>query len=210
MKNCNSCPPGMTPYTVRRGDTLWAIARSYGTTTEAIAAANPSINPELIFPGQQLCLPFTGESYPMCRTGNYYVVRGGATLETIAAYFGVSEDMLEKNNMGIDPHNLYEGQVLCIPVAPSPVRVEIGGGRLRVIHKNGGETGCAVEGELSADACVITKQLDIGKSGARILNLSDGGAISGRASGYGGVVVEDGDMDILFNLVPVGTNVIKK
>lgn len=209
MIKCNTCPAGMTPYTVRSGDTLWAIARSNGTTVDEIVAANPGIDPDNISIGQQLCLPFTGEIYPMCRIGNYYVVRNGIGIETIAAYFGVTVDMLTKNNLGIDPQELFDGQVLCIPVAPSPVRIEIGGGKLRVIHKNGGETGCEVVGELSGDACIITKQLNIGVSGARILNLSDGGAISGRSSGYGGVVVPDADMDALFNLAPVGTQVIK-
>lgn len=190
MNNCNNCPPGRVPYTVRSGDTLWAIAKGYGTTVEEITAINPELVPENLQIGQKICLPFTGESYPMCRTGNYYVVRGLIGLDKIAAYFGVPLDMLYRNNMGIDPDGLYEGQVLCIPVAPSPVRVEIGGGILKVIHKNGGETWCSVVGEFSGSACVINKQLDVGTNGARILNLSNGNAISGKSSGYGGIVVD--------------------
>lgn len=204
---CGCCPAGQTPYTIRGGDTLWAIARNWDTTVDDILAVNPGIDPDNLQIGQKICLPFTGEIYPMCRTGNYYVVRRGAGISTIAAYFGVTADMITKNNMGIDPDNLYEGQVLCIPVAPSPVRVVIGGGELKVLHKNGGETSCKAEGELNGDSCVVTKQLDIGVSGARILNLANGGAISGRSSGYGGIVIEDSDMDALFNLVPVGASV---
>ena len=43
-------------YTVRRGDTLWAIARRYHTTVAALVAANNIANPNLIYPGQQLLI----------------------------------------------------------------------------------------------------------------------------------------------------------
>ncbi len=43
-----------TTYTVQRGDTLNVIARNFGTTFRAIAAANNISNPNLIFVGQVL------------------------------------------------------------------------------------------------------------------------------------------------------------
>ncbi|MBN1890677.1 MAG: LysM peptidoglycan-binding domain-containing protein [Thermoflexales bacterium] len=46
-----------TVYTVRYGDTLYSIARRYGTTVWAIASANRIANPNLIFAGQRLCIP---------------------------------------------------------------------------------------------------------------------------------------------------------
>ena len=203
--SCNNCSAGQIPYTIRSGDTLWTLAQSYGTTVDEILKLNPGIEPENLQVGQRLCIPFLEEHYPGCTTSNYYVVRGGVSFAQIAAYFGVSTDLLYRNNMGIDPDGLYEGQVLCIPVAPSPVTVHIHDGELMVHHKNGGTTSCPVTGEFSGSACVINKQLDIGVSGARILDLSNGGAISGQSSGYGGLVVADADMDCIFNLVPVGT-----
>ncbi len=39
-------------YTVRPGDTLWAIAMRYGTTVARLARINNIPNPDLIFPGQ--------------------------------------------------------------------------------------------------------------------------------------------------------------
>ena len=45
-------------HTVRRGDTLWAIARQHGVSLQALIAANPQIsNPNLIYPNQIVHLP---------------------------------------------------------------------------------------------------------------------------------------------------------
>ncbi len=52
--------PGSKPdviiYTVRAGDTLWQIARRYGTTVEAIQQAN-GLTGDRILPGQELRIP---------------------------------------------------------------------------------------------------------------------------------------------------------
>ncbi|MBR6504549.1 MAG: LysM peptidoglycan-binding domain-containing protein [Clostridia bacterium] len=44
-------------YTVRRGNTLWRIARRYNTTVSAIVTLNKIQNPNLIYPGQILKIP---------------------------------------------------------------------------------------------------------------------------------------------------------
>lgn len=45
-------------YTVQRGDTLSAIAAAHGTSIAALRAANPEIvNPDLIYPDQQIAIP---------------------------------------------------------------------------------------------------------------------------------------------------------
>ena len=45
-------------YTVKKGDTLWGIARRYGVTLTALIAANPQIkNPNLIYPGDRVNIP---------------------------------------------------------------------------------------------------------------------------------------------------------
>ncbi|WP_229686544.1 LysM peptidoglycan-binding domain-containing protein [Longimycelium tulufanense] len=49
--------PAVRTYTVAPGDTLSGIAARYGTTYQALAAANGIANPDLIYPGQILTIP---------------------------------------------------------------------------------------------------------------------------------------------------------
>ncbi len=45
-------------YTVRKGDTLWGIAKRCGVALTALIAANPGIkNPNLIYPGDKVVIP---------------------------------------------------------------------------------------------------------------------------------------------------------
>ena len=51
-------PPSPRTHTVRKGDTLWGIARQYGAELAALIRANPQIkNPNLIYPGEAVKLP---------------------------------------------------------------------------------------------------------------------------------------------------------
>ena len=64
-------PPVPTPspepvvYVVKKGDTVYKIAKRFGTTMQAIILANNLRNPNLIYPGQVLLIPVaaTGEFY---------------------------------------------------------------------------------------------------------------------------------------------------
>ena len=61
-------PPSGSYYTVQRGDTLYAIARRYGATAQAIAQANQIYNPSLIHVGQVLLIPGEGPTPPPAPT----------------------------------------------------------------------------------------------------------------------------------------------
>jgi spore coat assembly protein SafA len=55
-------------YTVQTGDTLFNIARRFNIDLESLIAANQQIeNPDLIFPGQRICIPtITPAPPPVC------------------------------------------------------------------------------------------------------------------------------------------------
>ena len=50
-------PPEAIIYTVRPGDTLYLIARRFGTQVDTIVMFNYLDNPNLIYPGQRLVVP---------------------------------------------------------------------------------------------------------------------------------------------------------
>ena len=57
-------------YTVKKGDTLWALARKFGTTEEALVASNGIKNKNLIYVGQVLQVPTKEEPKPETKPVN--------------------------------------------------------------------------------------------------------------------------------------------
>jgi LysM repeat protein len=109
-------------YTVQRGDTLYSIARRYGTTVTAIAQANGILNPAYISVGQVLLIP-TEPAWPSPPpTGGYYTVQRGDNLYRIALRFGTTYWAVAVANNLPNPNNIYAGQRLLIPgyAAPPP------------------------------------------------------------------------------------------
>lgn len=98
---------------VRAGDTLWAIAREYGTTVEAIARENRLADPDLIYASERLriTLPARGGAEEI------YTVRRGDTPISIAGRFGVSLSALEDRNGLERGEIIYTGEKLVIPRA---------------------------------------------------------------------------------------------
>lgn len=118
-------PGTATTYKVQWGDWLRKIADKHGVTVEALLAANPGINPNVIYPGQTLNIPAPG-SAPATPSGavsepTTYTVQRGDWLSQIARKFGVTVPQLLAANPGINPNVLYPGQVLRIPAKAAPV-----------------------------------------------------------------------------------------
>ncbi len=122
-----ACPDGRL-YTVARGDTLFLLAQRFGTTVEALRAANPQItNPNVLVIGQQICLP-RGVTPPppppgplpmppACPEGRLHTVAPGETLFTIANRYGQAlSRVIAANPQLRDPNVLVPGQVICIPI----------------------------------------------------------------------------------------------
>jgi g-D-glutamyl-meso-diaminopimelate peptidase len=61
-------------YTVRRGDTLYEIARKYGTSMQALRTANPQLNPENLIPGRRIIVPYSFDVVPTDTDFTYEVL----------------------------------------------------------------------------------------------------------------------------------------
>ena len=109
----DSGSPGDVTYTVRPGDTLWAIARRFGTTVQDLVRANNIADPNLIYPGQVLTIPGHDDMQAV------YTVRPGDTLWAIAQRFGTTVQELVNLNGIADPDLIYPGQVLRLPDSSS-------------------------------------------------------------------------------------------
>jgi len=106
---------------VRAGESLWTIARRYGTTVRAIAAANDIDPDKALRVGTRLDIP-AGGAAPEEAAGHseaeaieLYEVRAGDSLWTIARRYGISLSALARaNDLEVDAI-LRVGQVLMVP-----------------------------------------------------------------------------------------------
>jgi LysM repeat protein len=120
-------------YTVQRGDTLTRIALRHSVTVGALIEANGLSRSHIIYVGQQLLIPGTGNPAPARAgtIGDTYVVRSGDTLTRIAYRFGLTPGVLAQLNGIVNPSAIYTGQVLRLSEAAPPAP-RVGGKRIVV------------------------------------------------------------------------------
>jgi LysM repeat protein len=109
-------------HVVQPGENLFRISLRYGTTVQAIAAANGIVNPSRIYVGQRLVIPgaAAAPSSTATVTGyNVYVVQRGDTLSRIARRFGTTVQDLVAINGIANPNLVHVGQQLSIGVFTS-------------------------------------------------------------------------------------------
>lgn len=110
-------PPRRLTYVVQPGDTLAAIASKWGTSVEAIVAANAIGDPNLVVAGLHLRMPYGAapaiEVPPADEEA--YIVESGDTLWSIAWHYDTSIEALMSANGLSDPGLLLIGQRLVIP-----------------------------------------------------------------------------------------------
>lgn len=139
--------PSPATHTVAAGETVYAIARKYGTTTEAVLQANPGLNPARIHAGDKIRLPSTSAASAPAKTvppsnpsagtpspspssptpnassaapKTWVRVQKGDTLSKIARANGVKvEDLRKWNGLGAD--TIRPGDLLRIRAStPTP------------------------------------------------------------------------------------------
>jgi len=99
-------------HVVRKGDTLAALGRNYGTTTKAIQSAN-DLRSDVIKVGQKLKIPRDATA------SSIHIVRKGETLGIIARTYGTRVSTIKKaNNLRSDL--IKVGQKLNVPAGDGP------------------------------------------------------------------------------------------
>jgi LysM repeat protein len=124
-------------YTIRPGDTLYAISQRFGSPIQLIEQTNalfpPITDPSLIYPGQLLVISETGISQ---RYAVSYIVSPGDTLYAIGQRFSATPDIMAGLNPQITNINLiYPGVPLNIPAFI--YEVEAGDSLYQISHKLG-------------------------------------------------------------------------
>jgi spore coat assembly protein SafA len=112
-----NCPGGQL-YTVRAGDSMFFIAKRFNVSLQSLIQANPQIaDPNLIYPGQIICIPTGGPGpVPNCPGGWIYRVQRGDTMFEIARRNNITLAMLIAANPQItDPDRIFPGQMICVP-----------------------------------------------------------------------------------------------
>lgn len=104
--------PGVSTYTVQKGDTLSSIAAKFHTSWQTLQALNHLPDPNKIYPGEVLKVP--GGAAPTPPKVTTYTVRSGDTLSSIAAKFGTSWQHLAQINHLSNPNLIFPGEVLRI------------------------------------------------------------------------------------------------
>ncbi len=97
-------------YTVRKGDTVWSIARAHGVTVPAIVDANDLDDPSHISVGQTLKIPGT-------KPVTYTVARGDTLWSIAASRLGDGNRWREIATLNRlqDADDLSIGQKLTLP-----------------------------------------------------------------------------------------------
>ena len=219
-----SCPIGSSSYEIRPGDTFLTISRKFGIPISDIALLNPFVDPDNLQVGQILCLGTVNRPTVPCESGNYYVVRRGDSVYSIAQTFSLTTADIFAANPRLT-ENLFIGQVLCIPENPLRLefRVNISAKTLSV-YQNGVlikeypvATGKPTTPTPIGNFTVINKQLNPGGPyGTRWLGLSIKGygihgtnapESIGTAASNGCIRMFNSDIEELFDITNTGTAV---
>lgn len=123
--------PTSTSHKVVAGDTVYAIAQKYGTTVDAVLAANGLTRASVIYPGQSLAVagsaaPAAAPSAapapapaPAAAAAAAHTVIAGDTVFGIAQKYGTTTQAVFALN-GLGPSSIiYPGQKLAVRAAPA-------------------------------------------------------------------------------------------
>ena len=107
-----------TTHIVQKGETLYSLSRTYGTTVQAICAANGIADGSSVRAGQKLTIPDTKQAAATEQrqsSGGSYTVEKGDTWYGIARRFGTNVNKLYELNDVDSTATLKVGQTVIVP-----------------------------------------------------------------------------------------------
>ena len=151
--NVPACPMG-TLYAIRDGDTLFSIANLYGTTVEALQAANEWLDPLRMIPGQVMCIPGTRTSQICPETNTSHEFAEGDTIVGLMRAGNFSYGALVESNPDVSLVDVIPGMILCLP--PSGSRGECACNTAGRAYRMGeGETLTSLAQRIGADELLV-------------------------------------------------------
>ncbi|WP_192987461.1 LysM peptidoglycan-binding domain-containing protein [Carnobacterium mobile] len=107
--------PVALTYTIKKGDTLYSIAKKYGVTVQDIVTTNTLANANVIKIGQVIKIPGKTSAAPTQPTTVKYTVKAGDTVYSIAKKHGTTVQKIASANKLNAAYLIKVGQVLTIP-----------------------------------------------------------------------------------------------
>ncbi len=107
---------GTFVHTIKQGETVYSIARTYQVSTESILKLNPTASAG-IRAGETLTIPQRQDGTQEKR---FHTIQAGETLYKLTKTYQVSADEICKANPGLTAENFKAGMVVRIPASAKP------------------------------------------------------------------------------------------
>lgn len=111
-------------HVVKKGDTVYSIAKMYGVSLDKIYEYNPSAK-TILKRGDVITIPQESESINEGDSYLYYTIKSGDTLSDIATQFNTSVEQLLRDNKGVSEINFKAGDLLRVSVNSNKDHVEV-------------------------------------------------------------------------------------
>ncbi len=115
-------------YTIKSGDTLYALSGHYGVSVDLLLDFNPELSPRNLRIGDRVAIPLmqpmpaykgapASMEYSSYQTVQFYTVKSGDTLTAIGRLYGTNPGELAHNNEITPETTLQPGMILKVPAA---------------------------------------------------------------------------------------------
>ena len=109
---------GFVQHTIRSGETLYSLSKSYGLTPSDITAANPGLDTGTFYVGKTIRIPPSSGAAASVSTGEVYTIKKNETLYGLSRRFNTDSESLIRLNPELK-NGLRPGMVIKVPAKKS-------------------------------------------------------------------------------------------